>query len=228
MLADDCVTVADNLEADLGMCYNVTAPLDYIDFEQEVKIGRLVREVVIMGRVIVFGGAGNSMDDLWNAEETRQGANIGIASSKSKSYDRGYQCIHLGYGVDTKVQAPAILTREGHCAALFGKVADIVANDGGKSVSCVPTKLVMENTIRELRERKEGFVCTNVQETDLAGHSQSTNTYKEILELADRKISELLRLLTPEDILAVLADHGNAPSIGHSRHTREYVPLLVY
>ena len=228
VLADDYVTVADNLEADLGMCYNVTAPLDFISFEKEVEIGQLVREVVTVGRVIVFGGTGNCMDDLWSAEETKQDTYIGIASSKSKSYEQGYQCIHLGYGVDKKVQAPTLLTEAGHGVALFGKVADIVANDGGKSVSCVPTELVMEETIQEVRDMPEGLICTNVQETDLAGHSQSTKTYKEILEIADRKLGEMLPLLTEEDILVVMADHGNDPLIGHSRHTRECVPLLVY
>ena len=58
VLCDDYVTVADNLEADLGMCYNVTAPLDYIPFEKEYGIGQLVRQVVTVGRVIVFGGTG--------------------------------------------------------------------------------------------------------------------------------------------------------------------------
>lgn len=228
VVADDFVTVADNLEADLGMCYNVTAPLDEISFEKEVEIGQLVREVVTVGRVIVFGGTGNCMDDLWNAEETRQGTYIGIASSKSKSYEQGYHCVHLGYGVDKKVQAPTILTNAGHHVSLFGKVADIVANDGGKSVSCVPTDEVMDLTIQEVKELPEGLICTNVQETDLAGHSQSTAAYKEILEIADRKLGEMLPLLTEDDILVVMADHGNDPNIGHSRHTRECVPLLVY
>ena len=56
LVCDDYVTVADNLEADLGMCYNVTAPLDYISFEKECEIAKLVREVATVGRVIVFGG----------------------------------------------------------------------------------------------------------------------------------------------------------------------------
>lgn len=38
VVCDDYVTIADNLEADLGMCYNVTAPLDYISFEKNVKL----------------------------------------------------------------------------------------------------------------------------------------------------------------------------------------------
>lgn len=228
LLVDDYATVADNLEADLGMCYNVTAPLDDMPFEKELEIGRHVREVVTVGRVIVFGGTGNTMEDLWNAEETKQDRFIGIASAKSKSYEQGYQCRHLGYGVDPEVQAPTILAKAGHRVSLFGKVADIVSNEQGKSVSCVPTEEVLELTIQELAGMKEGFICTNVQETDLAGHSQSSETYREILEIADRKIGELIPMLTEQDVLVVMADHGNDPDIGHSKHTRECVPLLVY
>ena len=85
VLCDDYVTVADNLEADLGMCYNVTAPLDYIPFEKEYGIGQLVRQVVTVGRVIVFGGTGNTMEDLWAAEEIKDNPFIGIASAKSRA-----------------------------------------------------------------------------------------------------------------------------------------------
>ena len=74
---------------------------------------------------------------------------------------------------------------------------------------------------------EQGFVCTNVQETDLAGHSQSTCVYREILEQADEGIGALLNELTEEDMLVVMADHGNDPKIGHSKHTRECVPLLI-
>lgn len=228
VVCDDYVTVADNLEADLGMCYNVTAPLDYISFEDEYEIARLVREVVTVGRVIVFGGTGNNMQDLYNAEETKQGRYIGIGSAKSRSYVEGYRCLHLGYGVDKNVQAPTILTRAGVPVTLIGKVADIVANDGGESISCVPTPECMKLTIEALHRMEQGFICTNIQETDLAGHSQSSVTYKEILEQADQGIGELLPLLSEEDILVVMADHGNDPDIGHTKHTRECVPLLIY
>ncbi len=228
LLVDQYVTVADNLEADLGMCYNVTAPLDLISFEEEYAIAKKVREVVTVGRVIVFGGTGNTMEDLWNAEEVKEGRFIGIASAKSRSYDHGYQCRHLGYGVDQNVQAPTILTKAGYDCTLIGKVADIVSNDRGLSISCVPTQEVMDLTFRETVAMNQGFLCTNVQETDLAGHSQSTMVYKKILEIADQGISRLLPELTSQDILVIMADHGNDPNIGHSKHTRECVPLLVY
>ena len=227
VLCEDYVTIADNLEADLGMCYNVTAPLDYCPFEKELEIAKCARQVVTVGRVIAFGGTGNTMQDLWNAEEIREGKFIGIASAKSKSYEQGYQCIHLGYGVDKNVQAPTILTRNGIDCVLIGKVADIVANDNGESISCVPTAECMQLTYEAMQRVKNGFICTNVQETDLAGHSQSTTEYKNILEIADAGLEKIINSLNDEDILVIMADHGNDPKIGSSRHTRECVPLLI-
>ena len=228
VVCDRYVTVADNLEADLGTTYNVTAPLDFISFEKECEIAALAREVVTVGRVVVFGGTGNTMEDLYAAEEVKAGKYIGIASAKSKSYEQGYQCRHLGYGVDKNVQAPTILTRHNVPVTLIGKVADIVANDGGKSISCVPTPECMELTYEAVQTMDQGFICTNVQETDLAGHSQDSAVYRLRLEQADAGLATILPLLTEEDILLVQADHGNDPDIGHSRHTRENVPLLVY
>ena len=228
IVCDDYVTVADNLEADLGMCYNVTAPLDFISFEKEYEIARLVREVVTVGRVIVFGGTGNTMEDLYKAEEIKEGKFIGIASARSKSYEYGYQCLHLGYGVDKNVQAPTILTKAGVPVTLIGKVADIVANDSGTSISCVPTEECMRLTLDAIKKTDRGFICTNVQETDLAGHSQSSVQYRKILEQADAGLGKLIPVLGEEDILVVMADHGNDPDIGHSKHTRECVPLLIY
>lgn len=228
LLVDDYVAVGDNIDADFGMAYNCTAPLDSISFEEELKIGRLVREVVTVNRVIPFGGRETTIEDILNAEETREGKFIGIHAVKSGSYRHGYQCLHLGYGVDEKVQAPTILGEDKIPVSLFGKVADIVANDLGKSVSCVNTGEVLDLTIEEAGRMSHGFICTNVQETDLAGHSQDALRYKELLETADEKIGRLISVLDQDDILLVMADHGNDPNIGHNRHTRENVPLLIY
>ena len=87
-----------------------------------------------------------------------------------------------------------ILTAQGIPVTLIGKVADIVANDCGTSISCVPTGECLEHTIREFEKMEKGFICTNVQETDLAGHSQSSAVYREILECADEGIAGFFRL----------------------------------
>lgn len=228
LLVDHYCTVGDNIDADLGMAYNCTAPLDQLNFEKELEIGRAVREVVTVNRVIPFGGTNTTIEDILAAEETRQGRFIGIHAVKSKSYQQGYQCRHLGYGVDPLVQVPTICAKHGIDVTLIGKVADIVANDQGKSISCVPTEEVLNLTIEEIKTMEKGFICTNVQETDLAGHSQNSQWYKELLEIADQKIGEILTLLNEEDLLIIMADHGNDPNIGHNMHTRENVPLLIH
>lgn len=228
LLVDDYCTVADNIDADLGMAYNCTAPLDYMPFEKELEIGKLVREIATVNRVIPFGGTGNTIEDILAAEEVREDKYIGIHAVNSKSYAQGYQCRHLGYGVDEKVQTPTILTNHNIPVSLFGKVADIVINDKGKSVSCVDTTKVLDLTIEEIKRMQYGFICTNVQETDLAGHSQDSGWYKSLLEISDNKIKDMIDLLNDEDILLVMADHGNDPNIGHNKHTREKVPLLIY
>jgi phosphopentomutase len=228
LLVDDYCTVADNIEADLGTAYNCTAPLDFMSFEKELEIGKRVREVAIVNRVIPFGGTGNTIEDILAAEEVREGKYIGIHAVNSKSYAHGYQCRHLGYGIDEKMQVPTILNNIGVPVTLFGKVADIVINDNGKSISCVDTKEVLDLTIEEVRNMEHGFICTNVQETDLAGHSQNSSWFKMLLEIADEKIGEIIKLLKDEDILLVMADHGNDPRIGHNKHTRENVPILIY
>ena len=228
LLVDDACTVADNIDADFGMAYNCTAPLDVMPFEEELALARQVREVVTVNRVIPFGGTGNTVADILAAEEIREGRFIGIHAVKSKSYEQGYMCRHLGYGVDKSVQVPTILTSAGVEVTLLGKVADIVANDEGKSISCVDTSEVLDLTLEAVKAMRNGFVCTNVQETDLAGHSQDAKWYMELLKVADAKIAKLLDLLHEEDVLVVMADHGNDPKIGHNKHTRENVPLLVW
>lgn len=226
LLINDYCTVADNIDTDLGLAVNCTAPLDFMSYDELYAIGKRVREIVTVNRVIVFGGTNTTLDDLLAAEET-YGEYIGINAAKSKSYNQGLIVRHLGYGVDENVQAPTILTRNGINVSLFGKVADIVINDNGKSVSCVDTAEVLDLTIEEIKNLKNGFICTNVQETDLSGHSQNSQKYKQILEVADHKIGVIMELLQPEDVLVVMADHGNDPNIGHNLHTRENVPLLI-
>ena len=228
LVVDQCVTVADNLEADFGQVYNITATLDCISYDEVINIGKVVRSVVQVARVIAFGGKNVPFENILSAVEEKEGKYIGINAPKSGVYNDGYQVIHLGYGVDSKVQLPTILGNVGVPVILIGKVADIVANDGGKSILAVDTEEVMKITLEEFKRMERGFLCTNVQETDLAGHSQDPLKYSEKLIIADYYIGKLLSEMTGNDFIVIMADHGNDPCIGHSHHTREKVPLLIY
>jgi phosphopentomutase len=228
LLVDDYATIADNIDTAPGMAYNITAPLDYIDFENELVIAKLVREIATVNRVICFGGRGNTVDDLLNAVEKPEEGFIGVVAVKSKSYIRDYHCIHLGYGVNENVQVSKKLANKKIKSYFIGKTADIVANTYGESISMVSTDEVMKKIIKTYKSIKEGFIFSNVQETDLAGHSEDALKYKNLLEICDKRIGELIGIMDDEDILIVMADHGNDPGIGHNQHTREKVPLLIH
>jgi phosphopentomutase len=228
LLVNGCVTVADNIEADYGQIYNLTSTLDLIPYSEVLKIGKIVRQVVEVSRVIPFGGINVTVKDILAAIEEKEEKFIGINAPKSGVYNEGYQVIHLGYGINPEVQVPTILGKKGIPVVLLGKVADIVENSYGKSIPCVDTEEVMKLTIEEMDKLKSGFICTNVQETDLAGHAENSERYAEKLRVADKYIGEIMNKLQGNDILIVMADHGNDPTIGHSHHTRENVPILVY
>ncbi|MDL2229566.1 phosphopentomutase [Treponema sp. OttesenSCG-928-L16] len=227
LIVDEAAAVGDNLETDLGNNYNVTAALDIMPFDRVREIGAAVRSLVRSSRVIVFGGEGVGLEDILNAYELH-GSYAGINAPKSGVYRSGYQVVHLGYGINPEVQVPARLSSAGVPSILIGKVADIVENEGGLLIPGVDTAEVLETTASMLAAFPRGFICTNVQETDLAGHREDCGVYAEKLSLADRGIGKILGKLKPDDILLVTADHGNDPVIGHAQHTREKTPILVY
>lgn len=229
LLVNGLVTVADNLEADPGQNYNLTAPLDYITFKDELKIGRIVRQNVEVGRVIVFGGKGVSVKDILDAEEVKQdGVIVGINAPKSGVYDSGYIVRHLGYGVNPDVQVPTLMKRAGYDVSLIGKMADVIVCEGAEYLPMVETENVLNIICDKLQTQNNGLIAANVQETDLAGHSQDPIKYAEKLMTADKRLPEIMSLMTKEDVLIITGDHGNDPTVGHSHHTRERAILLVY
>jgi phosphopentomutase len=226
LVVDGALTIGDNLETDLGDNYNVTAALDLMPFDRVREIGAVVRSLVHSSRVIVFGGRGVALDDMLGAYES-SGPFAGVSAPRSGVYRRGYQVVHLGYGVNDRVQVPAMLARAGIGTVLIGKAADIIANPRGRNIPGVDTGWLLEQGAAVLDELEEGYICINVQETDLAGHREDPKLYGERLSAADRGIGLIMEKLAEEDILVITADHGNDPLIGHSRHTREKTPILV-
>lgn len=226
---NDRVAIGDNLETDLGQVYNVTTSFNDITFEEEIEIAKIVRRIVKVERVIVFGGTKATKESIFEAVREREGKYIGIDAPLSLVYEEGYMVRHLGYGVDYRTQIPHILSENGVDVTLIGKVADIVHNERGKSfINLVDTKTILELTLKELKENERGFFCINVQETDLSGHAQNAQRYSDILRIADGYVGGIMEILNDEDILVVTADHGNDPCVNHSQHTRENTPLLIF
>ncbi|WP_029688198.1 phosphopentomutase [Thermoanaerobacter sp. A7A] len=228
LLVNGIVVVADNIEADIGLNYNVTAPLNYISFEEELKIGQIIRNNVKVGRVIVLGGRGITVKDILNAIEVKSDEIVGVNSTKAGVYNKGYMVRHLGYGIDPNVQVTTILKKHGFDVSLIGKAADVINCDGADYNPCVDTETVLNILLDKLNSVSHGLIMANVQETDLAGHSQDVEKYAEKLKLVDDYLPKIIDKMKGDDILFITGDHGNDPTIGHNHHTREKAFLLVY
>lgn len=228
LLVNDLVVVADNIETDYGQIYNVTAPLDYISFEEVLKIGYIVRENVKVNRVISLGGEKVTIDDILNSIEIREDGLLGVNSPKSGVYNKGYQCRHLGYGVDPEKQISSILTRKNKEVTLIGKMQDVIQSDLANKIPAIDTEYVMEQIVDNMDKVEQGLIAATVQETDLSGHAQDVERYAEKLMIVDKYIGKIMDKMSENDMFMITADHGNDPTIGHSQHTREKTFILTY
>jgi phosphopentomutase len=83
-------------------------------------------------------------------------------------------------------------------------------------------------TTKLLRELEEGFVFTNLVDTDqIYGHRHDVTGFHRALQEIDTSVTEWLGLLHDDDLLVLTADHGCDVTAGHTDHTREHAPLLA-
>ncbi|MFD1442008.1 phosphopentomutase [Lacticaseibacillus hegangensis] len=228
LIVNGCATVGDNLEADPGQVYNVTAALDEMPFDEIKRLGESVRSVVKVSRVIAFGGRGVNLSNILAAEKIEHEKYVGVSAPESGVYNTDYHVVHLGYGINPDVQLPTILHKQGIDVALVGKTADIINVDTERKFPGVDTNYLFDQFIKQSKEMTNGLLFMNIQETDLAGHAEDPVRYAEVVTESDKRIKEVLPLYGKDDILIVMADHGDDPTIGFSLHTRERTPLLIY
>ncbi|MBW9212989.1 MULTISPECIES: phosphopentomutase [Terrabacteria group] len=223
---NNVIIVGDNMETDFGQAINVVGALDYCGFKMITEVGRIVRNIVKVPRVIAFGGSDVTIKDIKDAIISKNKF-VGVDAPSSGVYKRNYHVEHMGYGIDETKQVSYALSDKNIVSNFYGKVANIVANPYPNNKDGVDTEEIFENLVADLKENKLGFYFANIQETDLAGHSEDSERYIDRLNVSDYWIGKIRALLNEDDILLITADHGNDPTIGHSKHTRERVPLLI-
>jgi phosphopentomutase len=227
LIVDDCVLVADNVEALPRLNINVTASLADVDFDELTRIGQTVRSVVSVPRVIVVGGRGYSVDDIRRHIVERTPGQIGVDTPALGVYDEHYRVRHLGVELDRDRQLATRAAKAGLPVVLLGKAADVIRCEGAIADNIIPTAAVVDAVAAHLSRLEEGLVIANIQETDLAGHEQDAQRYAATLRQVDDLVPRLVGDLRRDDVLFITADHGNDPTIGSSRHTREFSPVLA-
>jgi phosphopentomutase len=225
---DDAMIVGDNLESDPLQTYHVVGSLDEVDHERIVAVGETLRTVARVRRIVAMGGRGFSGADVRRCVELRPTGQCGVNNVALGLYTSRYVVRHMTRGARPEVQVPTLMRKAGWPVALIGKTADVISCDGATRAAHVDTRDVLHATLGALGTFPRGLMAVNVQETDLAGHDQSAERYARCLRDCDAGIGEILADLRDSDLFIVTGDHGNDPTIGHDKHTREFTPLLAY
>ncbi len=224
------IAISDNIESDYGFNMNVIGSLDTNSYEKIVSVGKIVRRAVQVGRVITMGGKGINTKKILSCVEYKQvnGKKVsGINVPRLGIYNENYRVVHLGAPIVRDVQSPQILARDHFPVVFIGKAADVMTADGAEYLPAVHTEEILDHLFQKLKKVKNGLIFANIQETDLAGHSQNVSEYSRHLELLDTALPKILKLMGGNDVFVITGDHGNDPTIGHSFHTREFTPLII-
>ena len=123
------------------------------------------------------------------------------------------------------------LVREAGAAVhAVGKISDIFA--GCDIDASYPTKSNVEGIAKTeelLLGLDEGLIFTNLIETDMLwGHRNDPENFHRCLQDFDRRLTDLLEALRPNDLLVLTSDHGCDPTTPSTDHSREYGLLLAY
>jgi phosphopentomutase len=228
LFVDDAMVVGDNLESDPLQTYHCVGSLDELPYETIVDVGEILRSVARVRRVVAMGGRGYTASDIRRCVEHRASGQSGVNNVALGLYTRNYIVRHFTRGTRPDVQIPTIMHKAGYTVELIGKVADVITCEGARKAPHVPTMEVLDEVYAALGRVKKGLIAVNIQETDLAGHDESAARYADCLRLSDQGIGKIMGMLGPKDVLMITGDHGNDPTIGHDKHTREFTPCLVW
>ncbi len=227
LLVNGACVIGDNLESSLGNIINLTADFNKMPFQELKKVGKIVRQNVDTSRVIAFGGPYTTIEHILSVVHEKNSGQWGVDAPKAKVYGKGYEVYHMGYGVNIDGQFPMIAARHGLKVYRIGKTADVLHGEGPADPIVDTEKVLRALEKSYLGEKEDAAFLVNVQETDLAGHAEDAEWYARLLNTTDQWLAEFLPKMAEEDLIIIMADHGNDPTIGHSNHTREYVPILT-
>lgn len=122
------------------------------------------------------------------------------------------------------------LSEAGHDVIAIGKINDIFDGYGiTQTMRTISNHDGMTKTIDCLAQPFTGICFTNLVDFDaLYGHRRDLEGYKKAIEEFDKDLTTFMSKMNENDLLIVVADHGNDPVHHGTDHTREYVPFIGY
>ena len=122
------------------------------------------------------------------------------------------------------------LKEKGFDVIAVGKINDIFCGRGITEAVHTSGNADGITRLKEFMTRDFNGLCfVNLVDFDmLYGHRNDINGYAAALSAFDESLDEIIKLLKPEDLFIITADHGCDPSTPSTDHSREDVPALFY
>ncbi|RUT66933.1 phosphopentomutase [Morganella morganii] len=175
--------------------------------------------------------------EIAREELTKGGYNIGRVIARPFTGEKAGSFERTGNRHDYAVEPPSatvlqklVEEKQGEVVSI-GKIADIYAHVGiTKKVKATGIDALFDASLEEMKLAGDNtIVFTNFVDFDSSyGHRRDVAGYAAALELFDRRLPEMLKLVKEDDILILTADHGCDPTWPGTDHTREHIPVLVY
>ncbi len=122
------------------------------------------------------------------------------------------------------------LKNSGFDVISIGKISDIFNNCG--ITKSTKTRDNLDGIIKIIETEKDDFrgLCfANLNDFDSKyGHRRNIKGYAEAIKEFDTYLPVIKDNLKEDDLLMIVADHGNDPSYKGTDHTRENIPVLIY
>ena len=169
--------------------------------------------------------------------EELEGYNIGRVIARPFIGDKAGNFQRTGNRHDYSIEPPSATVlqklvdeKQGEVVSI-GKIADIYAHTGiTRKIKATGLEELFDRTLEEVRAAGDKtIVFTNFVNFDSDfGHRRNVAGYASALEYFDKRLPELLKLVSGDDLLIITADHGCDPTWSGTDHTREHIPVLLY
>lgn len=162
--------------------------------------------------------------------------NIGRVIARPFSGEKG-NYFRTGNRRDLAVRPPSptlleqLVQQSGKTVAI-GKTGDIFAHQGiSEEIHADGNDALFTATLTAMQKNTadKTLIFTNFVDFDSKyGHRRDVAGYAKALAAFDQRLPELQKLLQPDDLVIITADHGCDPTMPGSDHTREHIPILAF
>ena len=112
----------------------------------------------------------------------------------------------------------------------IGKIEDIFCMQGlCDSDHAAGNPACIDAMLTAMKRDFTGLLFVNLVDFDsVYGHRRDVQGYADALAAFDARLPDIKALMTDDDLLMIVADHGCDPTHEGSDHTREHIPILVW